>query len=229
MKTAVLFPAAIVLAFTTACATTERVAVKENPTVCAFLGDNCDQMTKGGEGQAGLRWINPNAKLTQYNKVIIYVVGFFGSDVSKVPPKDQEMLTALFKKSLADAMATRFQVVEEPGPGTMRLQVAILDAEAATPGLRTITMVIPQARLLSTGAYAITGKYPFTGGGEAAAKITDSVTGEVLAVGVDRRVGGGSVKTAAQWQWGDAENVIKAWSQLAVNRVYAYTSGAAKP
>jgi hypothetical protein len=231
MKAAVLLPAVIVLVFTTACATTERVAVKENPTVCAFLGDNCDQMTKGAQGQAGLRWVNPNPRssFTQYSKVIVDVVGFFGSDASKVPPKDQEALTALFKKSLTDAMATRFQVVEEPGPGTMRLQVAILDAEAATPGLRTISMVIPQARLLSTGAYAITGKYPFTGGGEAAAKITDSVTGEILAIGVDRRVGGGSITTAAQWQWGDAENVIKAWSQLAVNRIYTYTSGAAKP
>ena len=228
MKAAVLLPAAMVLAFTTACATTERVAVKENPTVCAFLGDNCDQMTKGAKGQAGLRWVNTKARLTQYNKVIIDVVGFYGSDASKVPPKDQEALTALFKKSLADAMATRFQVVEEPGPGVMRLQVALLDAEAATPGLRTITMVIPQARLLSTGAYAVTGKYPFTGGGEAAAKITDSATGEILAIGVDRRVGGGSVETAAQWQWGDAENAIKAWSQLAVNGIYAYTSGAAR-
>jgi hypothetical protein len=111
----------------------------------------------------------------------------------------------------------------------MRFQVAILDAEAATPGMRSISMVIPQARLLSTGAYAITGKYPFAGGGQAAAKITDPVTGEILGVAVDRRVGGGSVETAGQWQWGDAENVIKTWSQFAVDRLYAYTSGQIKP
>src|SRR5215510_7957715 len=209
MKTALLLTAAIM--FTTACATTERVAVKDRPTVCAFLGENCDKMTAGGEGQqVGLRWINPSAKLTQYNKVVVDVIGFFGSDASKVSPKEEEALTNLFKKMLVEAMAKRFQVVEESGPGTMRLQVAILDAEAATPGLRSITMVIPQARLLSTGAYAITGKYPFTGGGEAAAKLTDSVTGEVLGIAVDRRVGGGSIKTAGQWQWGDAENAIKA-------------------
>ena len=228
MKATALILAAIVLVLTAACATTERVAVKENPTVCAFLGDNCDKMTKGAEGQPGLRWVNTSAKLTQYNKVIIDVVGFYGSDASKVSPKEEEALTGLFKKELTEAMAKRFQVVDEPGPGVMRLQVALLDAEAATPGLRSITMVIPQARLLSTGAYAITGKYPFTGGGEAAAKLTDSVTGEVLGIAVDRRVGGGSIKTAAQWQWGDAENAIKAWSELASNRIYAYTSGAAK-
>ena len=221
--------AAVTLLFATGCATTERVAVKEQPAVCGFLGDSCRDLEKGGEGQPGLRWVNPKAQLTQYNKVIVDVVGFFGSDAAKIPPKDQEALTALFQKSLTEALAKKYQVVDQPGPGVMRLQVAILDAEAATPGLRSITMVIPQARLLSTGAYAITGKYPFVGGGQAAAKITDSMTGQVLAAAADRRVGGGSVETAAQWQWGDAENAIKAWSQLAADRLYAYTSGAAKP
>jgi Protein of unknown function (DUF3313) len=227
MKTFVL--AATVLLCSAACATTDRAEVRDNPTICAFLGESCQQMTKGDEGQFGLRWINRNAKLVQYNKVIIDVVGFFGADASKVSPKQQEALTGLFKKSLSDALARRFQVVDEAGPGTMRIQVALLDAEAATPGLRTVTMVIPQARLLSTGAYAITGKYPFTGGGEAAAKITDSLTGEILAIAADRRLGGGSVKTAGQWQWGDAENVIKEWSELASERLYAYTSGTVKP
>ena len=228
MKAALLLTAAILM-FTTACATTQRVEVTNRPTICAFLGDNCDNMTKGGEDQFGLRWVNPNVKLTQYNKIIIDVVGFFGADASKVSPKEQEALTGLFKKTLADALSKRYQVVDEPGPGVMRLQVALLDAEAATPGLRTISMAIPQARLLSTGAYAISGKYPFTGGGEAAAKLTDSVSGEILAVAADRRVGGGAIQTAGQWQWGDAENVIKKWSELASERLYAYTSGAMKP
>ena len=221
--------AVLTLAAVIGCSTTEQVAVKEQPAVCGFLGDSCRHLEKGGEGQAGMRWVNPKAKLTQYNKIIVDVVGFFGSDAAKVPPKDQEMLTALFQKSLTEALASRFQVVDQPGRGVMRMQVALLDAEAATPGMRSISMVIPQARLLSTGAYAITGKYPFAGGGQAAAKITDSVTGEILGVAVDRRVGGGSVETAGQWQWGDAENVIKTWSQFAVDRLYAYTSGAIKP
>jgi hypothetical protein len=225
----VLGLATVVLVFVTGCATTQQVAVEQQPAVCGFLGDSCRDLAKGGEGQAGLRWVNPRARLTQYNKVIVDVVGFFGSDAAKVPPKDQEALTTLFQKSLTEALAKKYQVVDQPGPGVMRLQVALLDAAAATPGLRSISMVIPQARLLSTGAYVVTGKYPFTGGAQAAAKITDSVTGEVLAAAADRRVGGGSVETAGQWQWGDAENVIKAWSQLAADRLYGSTSGATKP
>jgi uncharacterized iron-regulated membrane protein len=149
--------------------------------------------------------------------------------VSKVSPADQERLTALFQQLLTDALATKYQVVDQPAPGTVQLQVVILDAEAATPGLRSVSMVIPQARLLGTGYYAVSGTYPFVGGGQAACKITDAVTGQVLGAAVDRRVGGGAPQTAAQWQWGDAQNAIKAWSQQLADGMYAYTSGARKP
>ena len=63
----------------------------------------------------------------------------------------------------------------------------------------------------------------------AAAKISDSRTEQLLGGGVDRRAGGGAIQTAAQWQWGDAENAIKAWSSLLADAMYAYTSGARKP
>ena len=228
MKTAVGLTAVMVL-LVTGCSTTQRVTVKDAPGICAFLGEVCHELQPGGQREAGLRWVNPKSDPTQYNKVILEVVGFFGADVSKVSPADQERLTALFQQSLTDALATKYQVVDQPTPGTMELQVVILDAEAATPGLRSVSMAIPQARLLGTGYYAASGRYPFVGGAQAALKATDAVTGQVLGAAVDRRVGGGALQTAAQWQWGDAENAIKAWSQLLTDGMYAYTSGARKP
>lgn len=228
MKTAVGLTAVMVL-LVTGCSTTQRVTVRDEPGICAFLGEVCHELQPGAQGEAGLRWVNPTSDPTRYHQVILEVVGFFGTDVSKVPPADQERLTALFQQSLTDALATKYQVVDQPAPGTMQLQVVILDAEAATPGLRSVSMVIPQVRLLGTGYYAVSGTYPFVGGGQAAFKATDAVTGQVLGAGVDRRVGGGAIQTAAQWQWGDAENAIKAWSQLLADGMYAYTSGARKP
>jgi hypothetical protein len=213
----------------TGCSTTQRVTVRDEPAICAFLGEVCHELQPGAPGEAGLRWVNPTSDPTRYHQVLLEVVGFFGSDVSKVPPADQERLTALFQQSLTEALATKYQVVDQPAPGTMQLQVVILDAEAATPGLRSVSMAIPQARLLGTGYYAVSGRYPFVGGGQAAFKATDAVTGQVLGAGVDRRVGGGALQTAAQWQWGDAENAIKAWAQLLADGMYAYTSGARKP
>ena len=130
---------------------------------------------------------------------------------------------------LQEALAKRYQVVDEAAPGVMKVEVALPDAEAATPGVRSVTMVVPQLRLLSAGYALVAGRYPFSGEGVAAAKISDSMTEQLLGGGVDRRAGGGAIQTAAQWQWGDAENAIKAWSSLLADAMYAYTSGARKP
>ena len=121
-------------------------------------------------------------------------------------------------------------MVTAPGPDVMRVQVALTDAEGATPVLRSVSMVVPQvrARLVSL-QYLATGTYTFVGGAQGEAKITDSVTGQVLGEWIDRRVGGGSLEAAAQWKWGDVENAMKAWSALAAERLYAWTQGSAKP
>src|SRR5262245_66510785 len=96
------------------------------------------------------------------------------------------MLTDAFAKTLNEELSKKYQVVDQAGPGTLKLDVALLDAEAATPGLRSITMVVPQMRLLSTGASLATGKFPFAGGAEAVATITDSKTGGLAAGGLGR-------------------------------------------
>ena len=120
-------------------------------------------------------------------------------------------------------------MVDEPGPGVMKVEAALLDAEAATPGVRSITMVVPQLRVLTAGYALVSGRYPFSGGGQGVVKISDSMTEQLLGAGVDRRGGGGGIQTAAQWQWGDAENAIKAWSLQLADGMYAYTSGERKP
>ncbi|MGH9024098.1 MAG: DUF3313 domain-containing protein [Acidimicrobiia bacterium] len=224
-----LAPAVLALLLVAGCATTKQAPVQDQAAVCGFLGDACQMLKPGQEGEASERWVNPNAQFTQYNKVMINVVGFFGADTSKVPPKDQQSLTDLFHKSLTEEIGKKYSVVEQAGSGVLKVQVAILDAEAATPGMRSISMAVPQLRMLTTATSLGTEKFPFAGGAEAAAKITDSVTGQLLAAGVDRRMGGSSMRAAAQWEWGDAENAIKAWAELMATNLYAYTSGAKKP
>jgi hypothetical protein len=227
---ALLALAAVSVLLGAGCTTTVQRTAEPSPVVCGFLGaDLCAELTPGAREEAGLRYVNPKGMFTQYDKVMLVVVGFFGGDPAKVSPKDEQRLTNVFYKELQEALAKRYQVVDEVGPGVMKVEVALLDAEAATPGVRSVTMVVPQLRLLSAGYALVAGRYPFSGGGVAAAKISDSMTKQLLGGGVDRRAGGGAIQTAAQWQWGDAENAIKAWSSLLADAMYAYTSGARKP
>jgi len=224
------------------CATTQQVKVTDQPQAhCPFLGsDVCAKLTPSntpgrfsaaavgrGDSVMGLRYVNPNARWTEYKKVIIAPVSFWGGDDTKVSKADQLALTNYFTKALNDALSQKFQVVDQPGPGVMEIQVAIDDIGKATPVLRTVSMVIPQARALATLKYAATGTYAFVGSAQAEGKVVDSVTGQVLAAGVDKRVGGGSVVTAAQWQLGDAENAMTAWSNQLGSRLSSWTSGTA--
>ena len=211
----------------TACAVTQQAAVKEGS--CRFLTKECSLLAPGAEGQARLRYVNPAAKWTQYNKVMIQPVAFFGDEKTKISASDQQTLVNYFHQVLQEQLAKKFQIVDEPGPGVMKLEVALDDPEAATPGLRSISVVVPQMRLLGSVKALATGTYPFVGGAQAEARVTDAATGQLLVAAMDRRVGGGSVKAAAQWQWGDAENAMKAWAEQMATRLYAITSGAARP
>ena len=103
------------------------------------------------------------------------------------------------------------------------------DATVATPGLRTISTVIPQARVLNTLKSAATGTYAFVGGAQAEMKLTDAVSGQLLTEAVDRRVGGGAIEAAAQWQWSDAENTMQAWATQLTERLSSWTSGTTTP
>jgi hypothetical protein len=220
-------------ALTPACATTQQAPIKlaeiQTGNKCGLLGSDCNRLTAGQEGQAALRYINPNAAWSQYQKILIEPVTFWGSDATKISAADQQMLVDYFQQVLREELGKKFQLADQVGPGVMRLQVAITDAEAATPGLRSVSMVIPQARTLNTIKYAATGTYAFVGGAEGEMKLTDAVSGQLLAAAMDKRIGGGSLETAAQWQWGDAENAMKAWATQLAERLSSWTSGTAKP
>ncbi len=76
--------------------------------------------------------------------------------------------------------------------------------------------------MLSAIKMAATGTYAFVGSAQGAFKLTDSVSGQLLAAAVDKRVGGTSVKNVTVFQWGDAQNAIDYWANLADERLASF-------
>ena len=220
---------ALCLLLLSACTTTQKVAVNQADVNCAFLGNDCSLLTTGGKEQAGMRYVNPAAKWSQYNKILIDPVTYWGGDSTKLSASDQQMLVNYFSQQLKEKLGEKFQIVNQPGPGVMKIDVALTDADAATPVLRSISMIVPQAHMLANLKYLATGSMPFVGAAQAEAKITDSTSGQILAMAVDKRIGGGSFTTGFQWQWGDAENAVNHWAELMADRLSAWTSGTAAP
>ena len=215
--------------FASACSTTQQASIQQMDIKCSFLGSDCDQLIAGEPGQAALRYVNLHALWTQYQKIWINPVIFWGSETTKVLAADQHMLTDYFHQVLREELGKKFELADQAGPGVMQLQVALTDVEGATRGLRTISMLWPQARVLNTLKYATTGTYAFIGGAQTEVKLTDAVSGQMLAEGMDKRIGGGSLEAAMQWQWGDAKNAMKAWAVQLADRVSSWTSGAVPP
>lgn len=185
------------------------------PPPSGFLGSDYSLMTPPPEGsgqKAMLVYTNMNANFTSYNKIMIAPVTYWAADDSKVSAADQQALCNYAYNVFVKDLGKNFTIVDEPGPGVLKLSVALTDATSAVPVLRSISVIVPQARALSTIKMAATGTYAFVGSAQGAAKLNDSVTGQLLAAWADKRVGGTSVKNIDVFQWGDAENAIDYWA-----------------
>lgn len=235
MSLALLAGAAVLASVLSACAATSQGQValqQETPTgqtaptgAAQFLGSDASLLQPGAEGQAAFIYINPNVQWSNYKKILLKPVEFWDTPNSNVSPDDQKMLTSYFYNSLQKNLQQNFTIVDQPGPGVMTIAIALINAEGATPGLRSVSLVIPQARILNYAQSLATGHAAFAGSAEAAFKATDSVTGQLLAESVDKRIGGMAVAGAAQIQWGDAESAMDYWSQKIVQRAVALGAG----
>ena len=189
--------------------------------VTGFLGPDASKLAAGPEGGAALVWVNPNAQWATYTKIQLMPVEFWAAADSKVSTADQATLTEYFYNQLQTNLSKSFTLVDQPGPGVMTLRVALMDATTAVPGLRTISVIVPQARVLNLAQSMATDSYAFVGSAEAEMKLTDSVTGTLLAEAVDQRAGGMGLKSAASFEWGDAQNAMDYWAQKIPNRLLA--------
>jgi Protein of unknown function (DUF3313) len=235
MSLGLLSGALVLIGALSACSATSQgqVALQQqtptgqtDPTGAAqFLGSDAALLQPGAEGQAAYVYINPNVQWSNYKKVMLKPVEFWDNPDTTVSPDDQKMLTSYFYNSLQKNLQQNFTLVDQPGPGVITVAVAIINATGATPGLRSVSLVIPQARVLNYAQSLATGHAAFAGSAEAAFKATDSSSGTLLAESVDKRIGGMAVANAAQIQWGDAQAAMDYWSLHITQRAVALGAG----
>jgi hypothetical protein len=195
------------------------------PPSSGFLGSDYSLLTPPAEGsdqQAMLRYVNPSVTWSSYNQIMIAPVTFWAADDSTVSAADQQALCDYAYNVFVKELGKNFTIVDQPAPGVMKISLALTDATSAVPVLRSISVIVPQARALSLIKMAATGTYAFVGSAQGAFKANDSVSGQLLAAAVDKRVGGTSVKNVTVFQWGDAENAIDYWANLTDQRLISF-------
>jgi len=171
-------------------------------------------LREGGEGEALLVYRNPKVNWTSYLKVIVDpVTVWLGKDsqLLDVSPEDRQRMANDLWSKLIEVLRKDYFIVHQPGPGTLRIQAALTEAEESTIGLDTVSSVVPQMRLMSEAKYLATGTAGFVGKASVEAKMTDAQTGELLMAGIDRRAGSKNVKGSFN-TWNDVEEVNLYWA-----------------
>jgi hypothetical protein len=174
---------------------------------------NPDILIKGSDDEALYRYVNPNANVKQYTKVLIdpvLVYGYGGMDKDEM--ENHQILANNAYVYVTQELKKDYQIVNAPEPGTLRIRMAIVDADSAKPVRNTFSTIMPIGMALSVVKYAATGKQSGVGEITMQIKITDAYTDELLGAALDRRVGGKEL-TKLWSNWHNADDALQYWAK----------------
>ena len=184
------------------------------PEESGFLGDYSG-LQKNPAYPASLVYVKSGVQWARYSAIRLDSAGLYLTDgTSKVSPEDQDRLAGMLYNTLRDELDKYFVLASGSGPETIRLRVALTQAQGARVAARVVTTAIPQLRLLTTVGGLATDTAATVGTATAEMEALDSVTGERLAAAVDDRAGTKALFAGrAYTQWGDVQAAITYWSK----------------
>jgi len=174
-----------------------------------FLRDY-SQLKPHPEVEGAMAYENPAKSLKQYNKFIIDpVLVHFSPEAggTAIAPEDLKELTDYFRNGLVKGLSQsgRYQVVNAPGPGVLRLRVAVTDIKKTTP----VANIHPAMKMSGIGL----------GGAAMEAEAVDAASGERVAAVVDAQSGGRLNPVAGLKTYGHAEQVMDGWIERFIKRL----------
>ena len=171
------------------CISTTAQARKAKPS--GFLGDY-SQLSSGQGKEALLVYVNPRADFKTYSKITLEPVRVYaarGSALAKLPRADLQNLVNYLDATLREHLKKDYEIVNAPGPGVMRLRVAITEAKGSKVVLDTISTLVPMSLAISEVKNLATGSHSAVGSAGVECEALDSTSHERLFAAVDARVG----------------------------------------
>lgn len=175
--------------------------------------NNYSQLQPGSDDRAALVYIKPNADFKAYDKLMFERVVVLLADTSEAREIDPAMLkemTDYYQNALFNAVKDGYQIVDQPGPGVMRVRVAITELKPSKPVANTLSTIIPVGIVAAGATKAVSGDNLGTGEAGTEMELLDAQTGERLAAAVDRRQGG---KMVFRGKWEDTKDAFDYWAQ----------------
>ena len=172
-----------------------------------FLGDYAG-ISPSSEHKGAMEYKHPTITLKEYDKFMIDPVLVHFAPNAKgtaMDPSKVAKLTDYVDEQLRDLLSKRYQVVSAPGPGVLRLRVALTEIKKTTPVLN----ILPPLKLSGVGL----------GGASMEAEAIDSQSLERVLAVVDSRMGNRLPIGPGLDPLGHAKQVIRKWVKRFVSRV----------
>lgn len=175
--------------------------------------NNYSQLQPGGDDRAALVYIKPDANFKQYNKLMFERIVVLLSDSAatrEIDPAMLKELTDYYQNALFNAVKDGYEIVDQPGPGVMRVRVAITELKPSSPVANTMSTIIPVGIVAAGATKAVSGDNLGTGEAGTEFEMLDAMTGERLAAAVDKRQGG---KMVFRGKWEDTKDAFDFWAK----------------
>ena len=162
----------------TACAHSEQAGGYGKAEPSGFLKDYSKLHAAANDTEATLVYFMPDkAKFKSYTKIWLEPVQVWRggkSDAKGIDKEDAEYLSQFLWSHLDEELRKDYTMTQAPGPGVMRVRVAITEAGKGIPILDNLTAAYPAALLLSKGKKAISGTESMVGKASVEVEVTDS-------------------------------------------------------
>lgn len=185
-----LFLAALGIALICASCSSQQVKPSRASAPSGYSGflANYDLLRADPSDPDYLRYLAPDLKPTEYRKFLIEAPAIIintGGQYQMLDPAQLADLTRYYQASMASALGKHYEVVSEPGPGVMRLKVAVVGLVEVMPRLKARDL-IPVSALFKLGRMAV-GQNPLVLRMSIESEALDAQTGELLGEAVDSR------------------------------------------
>jgi Protein of unknown function (DUF3313) len=170
------------------------------------------QQVKDLNGKPIRQWTSPKLSKANYQKILIEKVAFYPQPKGSDQVSDQTLsdIQRYMDSQLRTVGLARIPQVTDPGPGVLRVKVAITAVDTSATGLKP-WQIIPVA-LVVQGAKAATGNRPENSNLAVEAIVTDSVTDEPLGMSVREAHGATLPNSRAQLMLETVKPRIDAWA-----------------
>jgi hypothetical protein len=192
-----------------ACAKTRQTRKTETR---GFLGDY-SQLGEDESGRVAILYVNEDADWSKYKAVMIdSVTVWHDTEDAKISDEDAQMLTDHFYAAIHEELAKDYRLVDQPGPGVIRLRAAVTESKGAKVIGNAVTSIHIGAKIVSTAIGNAADVQVWVGRATFEGELRDSMTNERLMAAVDQRSGTKNPFVGLK-KWSQVRRIMDVWSE----------------